>query len=114
MGAVGGLCGAGTLIYMIVDKSLLSRGEKATAASTEKDNQQKDVDTGLKALDMYKEVREIVKEEQKPLLEELTAVKEHLRDIQENYCCYRDKCDLRIRNKRDAENAITLATFKKR
>lgn len=113
LGVVGALTGTGTLLYLLIDKKVLSKGEKAQAEGQEKDNQAKDVDTGLNAINFYKEIREVVNEElkeaQKPLIDELILVKGQFEDvktelktIKDNWCCYRDRCEMRIRSAQDA------------
>ncbi len=108
MGAVGGLCGGGTLIYMVVNKSLLSRGEKASAQSTEKENQQKDIETGLNAINFYNQIDSLIKSHTDPL----NAKIDKLTDRWDKFGCYRE-CEMRVRNEHDAKK-VTLADIKKR
>lgn len=73
--AIIGLFSAGGVVYLLVDKKVPSTTEK--------------VENAEKAIPLYHDIREIVKEEVEPLKHELDYLKTH-------YCCYRDQCEMRI------------------
>lgn len=77
-----GLLASGGVIYLIVDKRMLSEKEKISNAN--------------EVADFYEKVDSIVQKKLEPVLGELHEVRSELAIIKENWCCYRHGCGERL------------------
>ena len=93
-----GMLSTGGVIYLLVDKKILSSKEKAEADAQSKSNQGVDIQNGLEALGFYKEIDALIKQHTSPLNEKI----DELTGKVNKWCCYRN-CEVRLRSESEAE-----------
>ena len=76
------LFAGGGVLYLIVEKLFSRRADKAEAGKSE-------VERSSETAKLYMEIREIVNSE-------LAPIQAELKEIKDKYCCYREKCEMRI------------------
>ena len=99
------LFSSGGVIYLVVDKLVLSKKDKAEAHTASTEAQRGDISTGLEALGFYKEIDDLIKQHTDPLnakIDELSAKVS-------KWCCYRN-CEIRLRDESatEKEPSVTL------
>lgn len=83
------LLGTGSLIYLLVDKLLATRPEKANIHT-------QIISDSNEVADLYLKIDEIVESKTAPIKEELIRVTGELVMIKEHWCCYKEGCMERI------------------
>lgn len=92
----------GGVIYLIVEKLFDRRREKAEVKRIEVEMQREAAESSVPMLAMYEEIRKIVAKETDPIQEKLDKALERIDTLEKNYCCFREGCEMRIRNEKDA------------
>lgn len=91
------LCATGGIVYLIVEKLFSRPRDKA-------DTQTIEIANDNNIADLYNKIDEIVQKkitaETKRICDELTEVKQELKEIKSHWCCYREECEERILYKR--------------
>lgn len=94
--------------YLLVEHLLNKKLKHEEVRSQQADNVEKAVSYGVPMIQLYKEIDRIIAEKTDPIMTKLNEATERIRDLEDNYCCYRDSCEMRIRNRKDAERAETV------
>ena len=81
--------GAGSIVYLIVEKLFMRRQDKADA-------QAKEIENASNAAHLYNEIDEIVKSKTAPIEAKLDKALSELDTIRRRWCCYRQECNDRI------------------
>lgn len=96
VGALVTLCSVGGVVYLIVEH-LLNKDKTAEEVKQQQvENVKQAVEYGIPMVEIYKEIDKIIEAKNAPILAEL-------KEIKENWCCYREACAHRVRNEADAK-----------
>lgn len=95
--AIGGFEAIKYLINLASNKSK----EKAAAQHMAAQAKAKEIENSSKAAEYYTEIKAIIEKETGPIKEELAITNARLKDIQDNWCCYRMACNQRLKYKEE-------------
>lgn len=91
-------------VLLLLVKAFIDRGKtKEEIKAQQTENVDKAVAYGIPMIQIYKEIDNIVEKKMEPLMSKLSEATDRIKDLEDNYCCYRDACAIRIRNRADAE-----------
>lgn len=100
-------------VLFLIAKAIIDRPKtKEEIKAQQTENVDKAVAYGIPMIQIYKEVDAIVEKKTQPILTELKEQTARIKDLEDNYCCYRDQCDFRIRNRADATQDTAHETWK--
>lgn len=100
-GILQNLLTTGGVIFLIV-KAIIDRPKtKEEIKAQQTENVDKAVAYGIPMIQIYKEVDDIVEKKLQPIREAYARQAERMKVLEDNYCCYREPCANRIRNKND-------------
>lgn len=100
-GVLQNLLTTGGVIFLIV-KAIIDRPKtKEEVKAQQTENVDRAVAYGIPMIQIYKEVDDIVEKKLQPIRAEYAQQAERMRVLEDNYCCYREHCADRIRNKND-------------
>lgn len=100
-----GLLSGGSVIYLIVESIINHRKRREEVKASQVDSVEKAVNYGIPMVQLYEEIDRIVEKKTSPILERLDEAVSELETIKAHWCCYRDACEMRILNARDARMA---------
>jgi len=100
---ISALCCVGGVVYMVVEKLMDKPKTNAEIKQMDESVKKDSIDTGLQALQFHQQFEEVIEARVEkavaPVLENQERIVAELRDIKENWCCYRDNCNMRIKHK---------------
>lgn len=105
---VTGLCGAGGIIYLIVDKWLTRRESRASVKHQEVENKKETVEYGITMVSIYNEIDKIVESKTRPIQDKLDHALVRIDDLEKNWCCFREDCYYRARSRKELLKHKTL------
>lgn len=100
---IGSLCTTGGIIYLIVQKMFDKRKDKADVKHKEVLSKKETVEYGITMVSIYNEIDKIVESKTQPIQDKLDHALSRIDDLEENWCCFREKCKMRLHNRREAE-----------
>lgn len=95
---------SGGIVYLIVERILNHKKYKEEVKHQQVENKKEAIEYGLPMVEIYNEIDKIVESKTRPIQDKLDKALGRIDNLETNWVCWRQNCDFRLRNKKDAES----------